>query len=100
MTIFHVLVWALFGLVIGAIARLLYPGKEGMGCSGSIVVGVAGSFVGGMINYLLGNSSQLFAASGFIMSLIGAIICLILWQSRSSILASLSSIWSKIYDRK
>ena len=67
--------WAVFGLIIGAIARLLMPGPQPIGMLGTIAVGVVGSFLGGFVAYLLFGGEPL-QASGWIGSLIGAVVLL------------------------
>lgn len=68
--------WAVFGLVIGAIARFLYPGRQPMSMLMTMVLGVIGSFVGGFISYLFGYDPQdgALQGAGWIMSIIGAIV--------------------------
>jgi len=72
--------WAFFGLIVGAIARFLWPGDQPMGCLGTILLGVAGSLVGGGITYVfVGGPERPYHAASWIMSIIGAI--LVLWIS-------------------
>jgi uncharacterized membrane protein YeaQ/YmgE (transglycosylase-associated protein family) len=68
--------WAVFGLVIGLIARLVYPGRQPMGFIATMILGIVGSFVGGFISYAFGFRPELgaFHGSGWIMSIIGAIV--------------------------
>jgi uncharacterized membrane protein YeaQ/YmgE (transglycosylase-associated protein family) len=68
--------WAVFGLIIGLVARLLYPGPQPMGLLATMLLGVAGSFVGGLISWFFGFRPELgpFRSSGWIMSVIGAIV--------------------------
>ena len=68
--------WAVFGLVIGLIARLLYPGPQAMGFLMTMLLGVAGSFVGGLISWVFGFRPELgpFRSSGWIMSVLGGLI--------------------------
>lgn len=70
-----IVVWAVFGLVAGAVARLLVPGRQPMGWLATIALGVIGSFVGGFIGFVF-TGGEMVQASGFIMSVIGAIIAL------------------------
>jgi uncharacterized membrane protein YeaQ/YmgE (transglycosylase-associated protein family) len=49
-----ILAWAVFGLIAGAIARLLMPGKQPGGIILTIILGVVGAIVGGYIGTLLG----------------------------------------------
>ena len=74
---FWLIGWIFFGLLVGLIARGLVPGAQQLGCMRTILLGIAGSFVGGLIGYLLVGGS-LFQSSGWIGSIIGAIILLVL----------------------
>jgi uncharacterized membrane protein YeaQ/YmgE (transglycosylase-associated protein family) len=67
--------WIVFGFLVGLIARGVVPGEQPMGCLGTILLGILGSFVGGAIGYLFQGGS-LFQASGWIGSVVGAIILL------------------------
>lgn len=75
--LFALFSWFIFGLIVGAIARLLMPGSQPMGILGTMFLGVVGSFVGGFIGFLLVGGSFL-QASGWIGSIIGAILVLFL----------------------
>ncbi len=44
-----IIYWAIFGLVVGLIARFLVPGRDPLGCIATTLLGIAGSFVGGFI---------------------------------------------------
>ncbi len=70
------------GLIAGALARLLVPGKQDLSIPATIVLGIVGSFVGGFLGYLLfhkdGNDGFLQPA-GIIGSVIGSVIVLLLW---------------------
>ena len=48
------LAWAIFGLIAGALAKLIMPGDDPGGCLVTIVIGIAGALVGGMIGTALG----------------------------------------------
>lgn len=71
-----ILTWALFGLIVGAIARLLYPGRQSMGMLATMILGIVGSLVGGFISWMFGfdPADGPFQGSGWIMSIVGAII--------------------------
>lgn len=76
-----IVVWLVFGLVIGALARLLLPGKQQMSLLMTAGLGVVGSFVGGGLAYLFFGSGQGWVQpAGWIMSLIGAIIVLLIYS--------------------
>jgi uncharacterized membrane protein YeaQ/YmgE (transglycosylase-associated protein family) len=72
---------ALFGLVVGAIARFLLPGRDPMGCLGTILVGIAGSFVGGLLGSLLWYRDLRPHPAGFLGSLVGAILVLLILRA-------------------
>ena len=71
----QIISWLVFGLIIGAIAKLLYPGNEKTGCLSTIALGVLGSVMGGVIAKFLWNPGPV-EPSGWIMSIIGALIVL------------------------
>jgi uncharacterized membrane protein YeaQ/YmgE (transglycosylase-associated protein family) len=65
-----------FGLIVGVVARFLVPGRDGGGWIFSMVLGVAGSFVGGF----LGRALSLYRdgePAGFVMSVLGAVLLVI-----------------------
>ena len=66
------------GFVIGVMAKLLHPGKENMGFIATIVLGVAGSFLAGVIGQYLG-WYQAGEGAGFIASVIVAILLLVVY---------------------
>ncbi len=76
--------WIIFGLIIGAIARLLYPGRQDIGMLRTILLGVVGSFVGGFLAYLLFGGSPL-QATGWIGSILGAIVVLAIATRRKGV---------------
>ncbi len=70
------------GIIAGAVARLVVPGKQNLSILATLVIGIVGSFVGGFLGYLLFRSDSqdgFFQPSGIIGSIIGAIIVLLLW---------------------
>jgi uncharacterized membrane protein YeaQ/YmgE (transglycosylase-associated protein family) len=70
------------GLIAGAVARLLIPGKQDIGILMTIVVGVVGSFVGGFLGYLLFHKDAqdgFFQPAGIVGSIIGAVIVLLVY---------------------
>lgn len=68
--------WILFGLVAGAIARLLHPGRDAMGWVGTILLGVCGSLLGGAIAWIFRLGAGPYEPAGWILSIIGSIILL------------------------
>ena len=82
MGIGHV-IWALIvGLIVGAVARLLVPGQEHLGFFMTSLLGVVGSFVGGFIGSVISRPAEgsVFHPAGFVLSVIGAIVVLVLWH--------------------
>jgi uncharacterized membrane protein YeaQ/YmgE (transglycosylase-associated protein family) len=75
-TVGTIISWAVFGLVIGLIARFLYPGRQPMGLIATMLLGVAGSFVGGLISWGFGFRPEegAFRGAGWIMSIVGALV--------------------------
>ncbi len=69
------------GLIVGVIAKFLMPGRDPGGCIITILLGIGGSFVGGYIGRMLGFYSSPTAPTGFIMSIIGAVIILALYRA-------------------
>jgi len=70
----HIILFLVFGLVIGAIARLIVPGHEPGGWLASMLVGVVGSYLGGLVGRLLGLYPSYQSTGGLIASLLGAIV--------------------------
>jgi uncharacterized membrane protein YeaQ/YmgE (transglycosylase-associated protein family) len=69
--------WIVLGLVAGFLARLLYPGEEGMGVGGTVVLGVLGSLVGGGIAYVLKLGTSPYEPGGWILATVGALVLLV-----------------------
>ena len=70
-----ILFLAVWGLVVGALARLALPGPDPMGIFATIGLGLAGSFVGGLLAGLLWARS-----AGFVFSIVGATLLLYLYR--------------------
>jgi len=74
-----IIAWIVFGFIVGLIARAVVPGKQGMGLVMTMLLGVAGSLIGGLIGSALsGGSATGFQPSGFLGSLIGAVVLLVI----------------------
>ena len=69
----------LIGLVIGAVAKLLMPGRDPGGCIITILLGIAGSFVAGYLGQAMGWYAP-GQPAGFIFSVVGAMILLLIYR--------------------
>ena len=76
---FGVLGWILFGLIVGVLAKLIMPGRDPGGFLVTIVIGIVGALIGGVIGRALGFYGPQQSA-GWLMSIVGAI--LLLWIYR------------------
>lgn len=73
------IIWTIvLGFVIGVIAKMIHPGKEDMGFIMTVALGVAGSFLGGIVGQFLG-WYQAGEGAGFIVSVICAIVLLLIY---------------------
>jgi uncharacterized membrane protein YeaQ/YmgE (transglycosylase-associated protein family) len=75
----HIIGWIVFGLIVGAIAKLLMPGPDPGGWIVTILLGIAGALVGGFLGRAVGWYGPNDTA-GFFMSVIGAIVLLALYR--------------------
>lgn len=69
----------IIGLVVGAVAKLLVPGKDPGGCIITMLLGIAGAFVAGYLGRALGWYRE-GDPVGFIASVIGAVILLLIYR--------------------
>ena len=75
----HVIGWIVFGLIVGALAKLVMPGRDPGGIIITMLLGIAGALLGGF----LGRAMGLYGpgeAAGFLMSFLGAVILLIIYR--------------------
>ncbi len=70
---FHMIGHAIFGLIVGLVARFLLPGRDPVGIIMTCILGIAGGWLGGQIGKMLGWYKEGDAA-GFGMSVVGAMI--------------------------
>jgi uncharacterized membrane protein YeaQ/YmgE (transglycosylase-associated protein family) len=74
------LIWMMFlGLIVGALAKLIMPGRDPGGVIVTMLLGIAGALVAGFLGRLLG-LYQAGQSAGFIMSTLGAILLLALYR--------------------
>ena len=88
-TMWAIISWIVFGIIAGAIARLLVPGRQAIGLLATMAVGIVGSFIGGFVASLF-TGGDMLRPSGWIGSILGAILLLIIFvgatrRSRTSI---------------
>ena len=76
---FGVIGWIVFGLIVGALAKLFMPGKDPGGFIVTTLLGIAGAVVGGFIGRAVGLYGPDDPA-GFVMALLGAVILLALYR--------------------
>ena len=72
-----ILATIIIGLVVGVIAKLLMPGRDPGGCIITILLGIAGAFVGTWIGRIFWGTNY---AAGWILSIIGAMILLLIYR--------------------
>jgi uncharacterized membrane protein YeaQ/YmgE (transglycosylase-associated protein family) len=81
----NILAWVVLGLLAGAIAKAIYPGYQGGGILGTLLLGIVGAFVGGTLATLLQTGTlELTAATlslpGLFLAVLGAIIAIWIWN--------------------
>lgn len=76
---FNLLVWAVYGLFVGSIAKSIVPGEENFGFIKTIALGVAGSYMGGAILYMIGSYDSLTPA-GLFMGVAGGVVSLLVYN--------------------
>ena len=79
----NLLIWCVYGIFVGSIAKSLVPGDENFGLLKTVVLGVAGSYVGGALLYLLGSYDSVSPA-GVFMGVVGSVVALVLYNKLSS----------------
>lgn len=85
----NILAWIVLGLIAGAIAKAIYPGRQGGGILGTMLLGIIGAFVGGTLYSLLTTgtlalSSAGLSIGGIFVAVLGAVIALFLYYAFTS----------------
>jgi uncharacterized membrane protein YeaQ/YmgE (transglycosylase-associated protein family) len=75
-----ILLTIIIGAIVGALAKLIMPGKDPGGIIITILLGIAGSFVAGLLGHALGWYSA-GEAPGILMSIVGAVILLLIYRA-------------------
>lgn len=77
----NIIWWLIVGLIAGALARLLVPGRDPMGLVATLALGLVGSLIGGFLGDLLVSGDDDFSPAGLIGSIIGAVIALLVYRA-------------------
>jgi uncharacterized membrane protein YeaQ/YmgE (transglycosylase-associated protein family) len=80
----NIIAWVILGILAGAIGKAIYPGTQGGGILGTMLLGIVGAFIGGsLMTFFSTGTLQLTAASlsipGIVVAVIGAIVAIFLW---------------------
>lgn len=76
-----ILGWIIYGLIVGCIAKLIHPEEDLVGFLPTVGVGIAGSFIGGFLSWLIGAGASPFEPSGIVMGVVGGVIVCWLWRT-------------------
>ena len=76
---FSLLVWCVYGLFVGSLVKSIVPGDENLGFIKTICLGVAGSYTGGAMLYLIGQYDALSPA-GIMMGVVGGVVALMVYN--------------------
>lgn len=75
--------WLIIGLIAGALARLIMPGRDAMGWLATILLGIVGSIIGGLISMAIWPAERGTGGvprAGLLLSILGAIVVLAIWR--------------------
>jgi uncharacterized membrane protein YeaQ/YmgE (transglycosylase-associated protein family) len=80
----NIIAWVILGILAGAIGKAIYPGTQGGGILGTMLLGIVGAFIGGsLMTFFSTGTLQLTAASlsipGIVVAVIGAIVAIFIW---------------------
>jgi uncharacterized membrane protein YeaQ/YmgE (transglycosylase-associated protein family) len=83
--VFQILGLIVVGLIIGALARLIKPGKQHMSVLATLLLGVVGAIIGGVIGGLLNDNTNIFELNilGFIIAVVAAVLLVGVAESMS-----------------
>lgn len=81
----NILAWVVLGLIAGAIAKAIYPGHQGGGILGTILLGIIGAFIGGSLGVYFATGTFTLAAPtlsipGILLAIVGALIAVFVWN--------------------
>lgn len=72
--------WIIFGLIVGLIAKAIHPGEEPLGFFHTMLVGIAGSYVGGFLSWFFYGQDSFLKPSGLLMSVVGGVLFCMGWR--------------------
>jgi uncharacterized membrane protein YeaQ/YmgE (transglycosylase-associated protein family) len=83
----NIIGWAVLGLIAGAIAKLIYPGTQGGGMLATMMLGIVGAFIGGILHSLVTTGKFALVSSfttstllpSLVFAVLGAMIAIFLW---------------------
>jgi len=78
--------WLIIGLIAGALARLIMPGRDSMSWLMTMLLGIVGSILGGLVSWAIWGADTTdggFRPAGLLLSVLGAIIVLWIWRMMS-----------------
>jgi uncharacterized membrane protein YeaQ/YmgE (transglycosylase-associated protein family) len=75
----HMIGHAIFGLIVGLVARAILPGRQHMGLILTMILGIVGAWLGGLIGRATGMYKEGHPA-GFLMALVGAVVLLLIYS--------------------
>lgn len=88
MSLLGLIIWIVVGIIVGAIAKAIYPGHQRGGWVSALILGVVGSFVGGTLATLITTGSLSLTSAGLnilgiVLAVLGALIAIFIWQQVS-----------------
>jgi uncharacterized membrane protein YeaQ/YmgE (transglycosylase-associated protein family) len=82
----NIIAWIFLGIIAGALAKLIYPGKQGGGIFSTMALGVAGAFIGGTLHnvitkgkFAIGTVADANFFTSLGIAIVGAIIAIFIW---------------------
>ncbi|BAU40674.1 GlsB/YeaQ/YmgE family stress response membrane protein [Leptolyngbya sp. O-77] len=76
----NLLTWLVLGFIAGALAKLIYPGRQGGGILATTLLGILGAMLGGWLGtVLLGGAVTGLNLTSIILAVIGAMLLIFLW---------------------
>lgn len=77
---FQLLSWVIFGAIVGSLAKWFDGGEVEGGFAATLAIGIAGSFVGGLISYMLNAGTTVYHPAGLVLSILGGVAFLAAWR--------------------